>query len=266
MRIRTIKPEFFSSETVAQLPFTDRLLFIGLWSWCDDEGRGRANAALIKAALFPLDHEITAMMVAEGLERLRSLGLIRLYAIDGKTLLEVAGFGEHQRISHPLTSRLPAYSPESEAVPELFRRPQENNGSAQEKPSTEQGREQGTGSLEQGREGKAIALRADPDPADEEFAEFWKLYPPRNGKKLDRAKAATQWAKLSAAQRERAFVGVGHYAASSELPKDAHRWLRDGAFDEWQTPALPRSNGDSPVHRTMGVLARFAAEGSHDPS
>ena len=40
MRIRTVKPEFWRSEDVSRLPVADRLLFIGLWSYVDDNGVG----------------------------------------------------------------------------------------------------------------------------------------------------------------------------------------------------------------------------------
>ena len=37
-RIRTIKPEFWTSEQVVDCSPTARLLFIGLWNFCDDGG------------------------------------------------------------------------------------------------------------------------------------------------------------------------------------------------------------------------------------
>lgn len=47
-RIRTIKPSFFRSEDVAALPLRARLLWIGLWTQCDDQGRTKDNKQLIK--------------------------------------------------------------------------------------------------------------------------------------------------------------------------------------------------------------------------
>ena len=38
MRIRSIKPEFWTSDDVAQHDWNTRLLFIGLWSYVDDNG------------------------------------------------------------------------------------------------------------------------------------------------------------------------------------------------------------------------------------
>jgi hypothetical protein len=43
-RIRSIKPDFFKSEDVAALPLRARLLWIGLWTQCDDHGRTRTRS------------------------------------------------------------------------------------------------------------------------------------------------------------------------------------------------------------------------------
>lgn len=71
----------------------------------------------------------------------------------------------------------------------------------------------------------------------EGFAEFWALYPRRDGKKLERAKALQQWKKLSTAEKAAAMVGVKNYADSGVRAKDAFRWLRDECWPDWQTPA-----------------------------
>jgi len=44
MRIRSIKPEFWKSETVAALSPLARLLFIGLWNYADREGADGGSA------------------------------------------------------------------------------------------------------------------------------------------------------------------------------------------------------------------------------
>ena len=56
-RIRSIKPEFFTSEVIASLPLSARLTFIGLWTYVDDNGVGLDNERLILAAVWPLEDE-----------------------------------------------------------------------------------------------------------------------------------------------------------------------------------------------------------------
>lgn len=106
-RIRTIKPEFFTSLTVADLTPEQRLTFIGLWTHCDDEGRAVDDARLIKAAVWPLDDR-TAADVEGDLRALTERSLINRYTLSRKPYLAVTGWREHQRINRPTPSRLPA--------------------------------------------------------------------------------------------------------------------------------------------------------------
>ena len=65
-RIRTVKPEFWTSEQVVELSPTARLLFIGIWNFCDDQGIHPASAKTLKMEVFPGDDfsvaEIEAMV------------------------------------------------------------------------------------------------------------------------------------------------------------------------------------------------------------
>ncbi|MGE0347190.1 MAG: hypothetical protein AB7N73_16195 [Gemmatimonadales bacterium] len=106
-RIRTIKPDFFASETVAQVSIPAMVTFSGLWTYVDDDGRGRANARLIKGAIWPLRDEVTAAVVEEHLDELESVGLVRRYQVDGQGYLLVKGFTEHQRVNRKVDSKLP---------------------------------------------------------------------------------------------------------------------------------------------------------------
>jgi hypothetical protein len=105
-RIRTIKPEFFTSLTVAGLSLTARLTFVGLWTHCDDEGRCVDDSRLVKAALWPLDDRVSKD-VEQDLVDLAEASLIRRYEVDGKRYLCIANWEEHQRINRPAPSKLP---------------------------------------------------------------------------------------------------------------------------------------------------------------
>lgn len=108
-RIRSIKPEFFTSETIAALPVTARLTFIGLWTYVDDNGVGQDNARLVTAAIWPLEDDPTATLrrTREDLARLHEARLITRYEQFGKRYLFVATWDEHQKISHPRKPRFP---------------------------------------------------------------------------------------------------------------------------------------------------------------
>ena len=76
MRIRSIKPEFWTSQDIADLSWDERLLFVGLWSYVDDNGVGRDVEKLITADLFALedDPRDTLAKVSGGLARLSEAG------------------------------------------------------------------------------------------------------------------------------------------------------------------------------------------------
>jgi hypothetical protein len=105
--MRTIKPETFISETLSDVSVHARWTFAGLWTYADDEGRGRADARLIKAALWALDDEVTTREVAAFLDELEFERLICRYEHDGKRYLHIVNFAEHQRPNRPVASKLP---------------------------------------------------------------------------------------------------------------------------------------------------------------
>ncbi|MDR6094921.1 hypothetical protein [Stenotrophomonas sp. SORGH_AS_0321] len=107
-RIRSIKPEFWSSEQVMECSPTSRLLFIGLWNFCDDAGNHVASAKTIKAEIFPGD-DISSTDVQRMLDELSSNSLIAFYANGDKQYLHVTGWKKHQKIDRP-TFKHPAYS------------------------------------------------------------------------------------------------------------------------------------------------------------
>ena len=149
MRIRTIKPEFWRSEDIAALSIEDRLLFIGLWSYVEDNGVGRDEPQLIQCDLFPLDTFTEASVRTHGgLMRLSQQGLITRYeGPDGRKYLQVNAWDKHQKINRPSKPRFPRYDAENCTLTEPSVSP---HCTLTEDSLLEQGtgnREQGTGKL-----------------------------------------------------------------------------------------------------------------------
>lgn len=114
-RIRTIKPDFFTSESIAALPYEARLTFIGLWTHADDEGRCVDNTKLIRAAIWPLDDR-TLGDIEKDIEELVIGGMVERYSVDGRNYLHIPGMSKHQRVNRPTPSRLPAPTTGGEAM------------------------------------------------------------------------------------------------------------------------------------------------------
>lgn len=107
-RIRSIKPEFFTSEDVSALELRTRLTWIGLWLHCDDHGRFKDKVKTIKALIWPLDSDVEVADVEKDLLSLESAGRIIRYEADGERYLAVTNWHVHQSINRPTKSKIPA--------------------------------------------------------------------------------------------------------------------------------------------------------------
>ena len=91
-RIRTIKPDFFTSEDIVSLSPHARLLYIALWCEADREGRMAWRPGTFKLRYFPGDDVKIEELGAELTDR----GLIKLY---GDGLAYIPTFLEHQHVN-----------------------------------------------------------------------------------------------------------------------------------------------------------------------
>jgi hypothetical protein len=107
-RIRTIKPEFWTDEKLSECSLSARLLFVGLISHADDEGRLDYSPTRIRLQIFPCG-KVSQNQLIEWLGELNEHSLIRAYRVDSKDYLDIPGFTKHQRINRPTPSRLPAF-------------------------------------------------------------------------------------------------------------------------------------------------------------
>lgn len=149
-RIRTIKPEFWTNGRVLECSPNSRLLFIGLWNFCDDAGRHPMRPKQIKAQIFPAD-DFSSESILGMIEELEANGLLSLYSVGSDTFIQVNGW-DHQRIDKPQKPRYP--DPEemdSENIPGTF-------------PPDRKGKE-GIG-----KEGKGAKRASAPAPADADDA------------------------------------------------------------------------------------------------
>lgn len=104
-RIRSIKPEFWTSAQVLECSTTARLMFIGMWNFCDDHGRHVNNPKQIKAEVFPAD-DVLLVDVLGMIRELKRVGLIECYTIDNKDYIQITGW-HHQRIDKRGEPRYP---------------------------------------------------------------------------------------------------------------------------------------------------------------
>lgn len=106
-RIRSIKPDFFSDETIGNLSMPARLIFIGTWTLADDEGLLNWTAPYIKAHLLAYD-PITLDEVKSAMNEIVIASLVREYLDPrGRSFGWIINFRKHQRIDKPQPPKHP---------------------------------------------------------------------------------------------------------------------------------------------------------------
>lgn len=302
MRIRSIKPEFWRSEDISCLSIEDRLLFIGLWSYVDDNGVGQDRESLVAADLFAddlsRDPRETLARVSGGLERLSEAGRIVRYTVDDRAYLAVTNWERHQRIDKPNKPRYPLPTSENATVRDTLATPSRDTRDTLATPSRlEQGNrgtgEQGSNTLghpagDRERTGTGDAQSVHDDecktPTEDaptapayppEFERWWGEYP----KKVGKRRALKDWKQ--AVKRERAGEIIAatrrfaeyHAACGTEkrfIPNPS-TWLnRDGWGDELpqarpiQAPAGPHTDVRRSDEQVLRALLSTSQNATQD--
>lgn len=195
-RIRTIKPEFFTSEDIVELSPFARLLYIALWCECDKEGRMRWKPKTFKMRYFPGDEALDIHTLCD---ELITRGLVVLY---GDEFAHVPTFKTHQHIN-------PRETPSQLPDP-----PQNTTRGA--RVSTRQARDS---DAQGGREGKG--KETETRDASDGFAAFWAAWPPSDRKQA-KGECLKAWKKAGA--EPQAALVVAHV----ERMKSSSLWTRDG--------------------------------------
>lgn len=175
-RIRTIKPEFFTSEDIVSLSPLTRLLYIAIWCEADKEGRLVWKPMTFKLRYFPADNCDIQAMCAEIVQA----GLVVLYG-DGYAY--IPAFKAHQHINPRETA---SQLPEPDAP--LKRKPRV--GTRQSRDSDAQGGREG-----KGREGDTRDASPPDGVSPSTWADFLKL---RKAKKAPMTDTALQGIRLEA--------------------------------------------------------------------
>jgi len=158
-RIRSIKPEFFTSTVVAELSRDARLTWIATWVHADDEGRADDDARLVRAQAYPFDDDITVADIESHLEQLAALGLIIRYEVAGRRYFEITNFSEHQHPNRPTGSKRPRRPDASESQ---LSEPLTDDSLSAHAPNSEGSPLEGLGKERLGREGEGASDDAPP--------------------------------------------------------------------------------------------------------
>jgi hypothetical protein len=243
-RIRTIKPEFFTSEDIVSLSPLARLLYVALWCEADKEGRLVWKPLTFKLRYLPADDCDIKALCQEIIDR----GLVTLY---GEGYAVIPAFAAHQHINpRESASQLP------EPVANVTRK---------SRVGTRQARV-GTGAnldvhAQGGREGKGKEGNDDPRVDDATgFDAFWTCWP-QNERKQDKAKCSEKW------KRDGLDAVGGAIVADVTAKKASQKW-RDGFIEapvvylnnrRWEDGAAGSATGPKRGSEEYAALHRNAA-------
>ncbi|GAA2773774.1 hypothetical protein GCM10010440_75580 [Kitasatospora cinereorecta] len=108
-RIRSIKPETWVSETLAEVSIPAMVTFVAMTNHADDQGRHRDNAAVVYGLVWPMREKINRTEAEEHLQQLAAVGAIcRYVGCDGRRYFHYPTWRKHQKIDKPSLSRLSA--------------------------------------------------------------------------------------------------------------------------------------------------------------
>lgn len=222
-RIRTIKPEFFTSEDIVELSPFARLFYVALWCEADREGRLAWKPKTFKLRYFPADPIDIEEIGAEIIDR----GLVVLY---GEGLAYIPKFLDHQHINpRESASNLPA--------------PVDACSTRAPRVSDASGRDS---DVQVGREGKEGNKHAS---ADVMFDEFWTAYP----KKVSKADAQKAYRKINPSESLQAEI-----LAAVSRAKTSADWAKDnGQFIPYPASWLNARRWEDEPAGTVVPMKRF---------
>jgi hypothetical protein len=211
-----IRPEFWTDSKIVECSTNARLLFIGTWSFADDNGNMDLCAKQIKMQIFPGD----TFCIEPLLNELIKQELLIPYEVGGHKYLNIKNFLRYQRIDKPTKTARPNYAESLKLVDYSMSVRHEEKRREEKRSNT---------------------CKSIPDAYTADFMQFWQVYPRRLGKQVafesflkvvakfppaDVIQAATEYARQCARERkEENFI----LHPSTFLNKD--RW-KDYCFEE----------------------------------
>lgn len=276
-RIRTVKPEFWSSPDIDDMDPWARLLYVAMWNWADDHGRGTAELRELMGFAFPREHWMTLDVFRRLLGEIHRGFGVKFYKVRGRSYYLIPSWENHQKIdkrAHP-KHPAPEEGTEYDPCPPGQRKQSSKSNSPEDSgdpiedtagPSESSALELGTG--EQGNRGKKITseIRDDVEAlcsrlheritangAKATIGKQWRtsarLILDRDDRELDQALRLIDWATNNS------FWGANILSMPKFREKYDQLLLQARAEHNKQREA-PRHTTDENIARLMGTPLR----------
>lgn len=229
-RIRNIKPDFWTDEKLVELEPWERLLFIGIWNFVDDEGYMPYSPKRITMQIFPGD----SLEVSRGLQNLISIGALTLYDSTSGQVLKVTNWEKHQKVSNPTKSKYPLLGPSP-----IGEKPRKQAESSMEILEDSLSPTELSRKVHKEGEGERVVKRSSSTATpskdhSKDFNEFWMSYPRKVGKQAA-IKAHEKALKLTTPEKIIEGVESLRITVAGKDPQFTPHpatWLHEGRWDD----------------------------------
>jgi len=203
-RTRQIKPGFFTNEELGECEPLARILFAGLWTVADRDGRLEWKPKRLKAELLPYDRCDMSRLVMT----LHDKRLLTFYEVDGRQFVWINEFSKHQR-PHP-------HEPSGD-----FPQPVDTQGTYVKNVTCNDMSRHATSDCALTSSNPLILPSSNPSGicartgSATAFDRFWESFP--SGRRKSKAKAREAWTKaVRKADPETIIAAAAEYAESVE--------------------------------------------------
>ncbi len=229
-----IDPGIWQSQDFGKLSTLAKLVFIGLFSQADDDGRGRANPQYIKNTLFPYDEEMLKGDIERSLDEIAENMSILFYDCGGNEYYNLTNWSVWQKVDRPQKSRLPAPEDDDSTIVRRTLNDSSSNVREQLDPNrieqnrTEQKITHGASAPEGVGEsgGDSVQVKRGNKQYETHFEVFWSAYP----RKDDKGQAYKKYqARLNDGFSEEELLQAAKaYAEQCKRDKTAPRYIKQG--------------------------------------
>jgi hypothetical protein len=217
-RIRTIKPDFFTSPSTAAVDFPVRIFFEALWCWADDFGIGETNLHGLLGFAFPDSDGFSAQDLRRFCADCAQHFEVTFYTVRGRHYYAIPTWEKHQKLEKRTDRRKHPTPDDPDATPDM-----RIYGCADSAPTTLRvigaksrgngagNRNRGTGEIEKGLLTEVCHQGDTEEPPKKCSTHINDLTPPACSRCADARKANDAWNRRQ--RRERDDAKRAHWDA-----------------------------------------------------
>ena len=278
-RARNIKPGFFDDEQLAETGPYGMLVFAGLWTLADREGRLEDRPRRIQARILPyFDEDVEPLLRA-----LDERGFIIRYEVAGQRYIQVTNFSRHQTphvkeaaSTIPTPGLHQTSTVQTDEIPHETVAPDKHGANTVLAPPDSLNRIPDsliadTGFSESSTDAPAAL---DPPKFSPKFLAFWNEW--LRGVTNGHGGRAPSWVVWQRMKLDRAgpelMAGLARWKASDYWQQEngrfvmaAERWLKDRKWDDDPPPvparASPNGRGSNDPNAMFDLAKRYAEQG-----